>query len=84
MIKVFLRKRRHVRFVHIRLYARKYEILNKSLKMNIFFGLNNILNEKYASQILINASGFGGNAPRYYYPGNPINYYTGININYNF
>jgi len=33
MIKVFLRKRRHVRFVHSRLYDLKYEILNKSLKM---------------------------------------------------
>jgi len=33
MIKIFLRKRRHVRFVHSRLYDLKYEILNKSLKM---------------------------------------------------
>ncbi|WP_298500029.1 TonB-dependent receptor [uncultured Algibacter sp.] len=58
--------------------------LNKTLKLNIYFGLNNVLNEKYASQILINASGFNGNAPRYYYPGNPVNYYSGINFNYNF
>lgn len=58
--------------------------LNKNLKLNIFIGINNIFDEAYASQILINASSFGGNAPRYYYPGNPVNYYTGININYAF
>lgn len=58
--------------------------LNKKLKLNAFFGLNNIFDVHYASQILINATGFGGSAPRYYYPGNPINYYTGININYIF
>jgi len=58
--------------------------LNKKLKLNTFLGLNNIFDTHYASQILINASGFGGSAPRYYYPGNPVNYYTGININYIF
>jgi iron complex outermembrane receptor protein len=46
--------------------------------------LNNIFDEDYASQILINATGFGGNAPRYFYPGNPTNYYAGINMNYIF
>lgn len=58
--------------------------LNKKLNLNAFLGINNIFDEHYASQILINASGFGGNAPRYYYPGNPVNYYTGISFNYNF
>ncbi|MFI1745607.1 TonB-dependent receptor family protein [Thalassobellus sediminis] len=58
--------------------------LNKKLKFNLYIGINNIFNETFASQILINASGFGGNAPRYYYPGNPINYYTGLNLNYIF
>ena len=58
--------------------------LNKKLKLNIFLGLNNIFDVQYASQILINASGFGGSAPRYYYPGNPLNYFTGINLNYIF
>ncbi|GAB1856931.1 TonB-dependent receptor [Flavobacteriaceae bacterium MHTCC 0001] len=58
--------------------------LNQNLNINSFIGINNIFNETYASQILINASGFGGNAPRYYYPGNPINYYTAIALNYVF
>ncbi|NMH88618.1 TonB-dependent receptor [Flavivirga sp. Y03] len=57
---------------------------NKKLNFNLFLGINNIFDETYASQILINASGFNGNAPRYYYPGNPLNYYTGMNINYVF
>ncbi|MDP5157100.1 MAG: TonB-dependent receptor [Flaviramulus sp.] len=58
--------------------------LSKYLKMNIFLGINNIFNEKYASQILINATSFGSSAPRYYYPGNPSNYFTGFNLNYLF
>ena len=56
----------------------------EKLKFNAFFGLDNVFDEEYASQILINARGFGGNAPRFFYPGNPINYYTGINANYSF
>jgi iron complex outermembrane receptor protein len=58
--------------------------INKKLNFKIYLGINNIFEETYASQILINASGFGGSSPRYYYPGNPVNYYTGININYIF
>ena len=58
--------------------------LNKKLILNVFFGINNIFDEVYASQILINAAGFGGNAPRYFYPGNPINYFSGINLQYTF
>ena len=58
--------------------------LNESFVMNTFFGINNFTNQSYASQILINASSFGGNQPRYYYPGEPINYYLGIRLNYTF
>lgn len=56
----------------------------KKVILNLYYGLNNIFNEQYASQILINTSGFGTSAPRYYYPGNPINQYGGINISYEF
>ena len=55
-----------------------------ALRLDTFFGLNNIFNVDYASQVLINATGFGGAAPRYYYPGNPINYFSGIRLNYEF
>lgn len=33
MIKVYFKKKRHLRFVHSRLYELKYEMLNMSLKM---------------------------------------------------
>ena len=76
------------------LYSDDYSLTNlkigyvfkflKEIEINAFFGVNNLFNEKYASQILINASSFGGNAPRYFYPGNPVNYFTGINLNYVF
>jgi iron complex outermembrane receptor protein len=46
--------------------------------------LNNIFNEKYASMISVNAASFGGNLPRYYYPGLPTNFFLGVGITYNF
>ncbi len=49
---------------------------------NIYLGANNILDTQYASQLQINARGFGSTAPRYFYPGLPFNIYGGININY--
>jgi iron complex outermembrane receptor protein len=41
-------------------------------------------NEKYAASVLPNAVGFGGTAPRYYYPGNPRNYFGEVGVNYVF
>jgi iron complex outermembrane receptor protein len=61
-----------------------YKVAIKKIELGAFIGLNNIFDEEYASQLLINAGSFGGNAPRYFYPGNPLNYYTGIHINYSF
>jgi len=51
-----------------------------SLKANIYFGINNILDKHYASMVLINAPSFGNNLPRYYYPALPVNLYGGLNI----
>jgi iron complex outermembrane receptor protein len=47
-------------------------------------GVNNALDEKYAASILPNALGFGAVAPRYYYPGNPLNFYGGFSVSYVF
>lgn len=76
------------------IYSESYQLVNskigfksndlKKLQLDIFIGLNNVFNEKYASMLLINAGSFGGNAPRYYYPGEPSNYYTGATIKYRF
>jgi iron complex outermembrane receptor protein len=56
----------------------------KDLKANLQFGIQNSLDEQYAASILPNAVGFGNLAPRYFYPGNPRNYYGGISLNYQF
>ncbi len=50
--------------------------------MVLFMGVNNFLDEKYASMIQINARGFGGRAPRYFYPGLPRNYFGGVSLSF--
>ncbi|WP_420592846.1 TonB-dependent receptor family protein [Robiginitalea biformata] len=52
--------------------------LGRQIRAGLEFGVNNLTNTRYASSVLINATGFGGSAPRYYYPGNDRNYYMGI------
>ena len=59
-------------------------ILKDKLSIHAFLGVNNVFDTKYVSQLQVNATGFGGNAPRYYYAGNPVNFYTGIKIGYLF
>jgi iron complex outermembrane receptor protein len=56
----------------------------KSLKTELSTGINNATNTQYAASILPNAVGFGQAKPRYYYPGNPRNYYGGISLSYLF
>ena len=52
--------------------------LGSNFKIDVYGGVNNVADEMYASMLLVNAGGFGGRAPRYYYPGLPRNYYGGI------
>ncbi len=76
------------------LFSDSYQVVNvqagfkkeiyKYLTANISAGINNITNEKYASSILINATSFGNTAPRYFYPGEPLNFYTSLKVNYVF
>ncbi|WP_242204190.1 TonB-dependent receptor domain-containing protein [Aestuariivivens insulae] len=73
-------------------FGNSYEILfgkigfknniGKNFSYDLFLGMNNILNTKYASQLQVNATGFGGSMPRYFYPGLPFNVYGGINFTY--
>jgi iron complex outermembrane receptor protein len=58
--------------------------LFKVLRTELNAGVNNALDEKYSASILPNAVGFGSAQPRYFYPGNPINYYGGFSIFYIF
>jgi iron complex outermembrane receptor protein len=75
-------------------YSDEYQIINtqfgyqsntnNNFQYNFLVGINNLTNSKYASMLLINAGSFGGNKPRYYYPGNPVNYYTSLKLKYLF
>ncbi|MFZ0491162.1 MAG: TonB-dependent receptor, partial [Salegentibacter sp.] len=56
----------------------------KHLQLNFNAGVNNLLNEHYAASIVPNAVGFGGAAPRFYYPGDPRNYFAGFGFSYGF
>ena len=58
--------------------------LLKIIKTELSSGINNAFDKLYAANILPNAVGFGNALPRYYYPGNPRNYYGGISIAYVF
>lgn len=42
--------------------------------------VENLFNTQYASMLLINAPQFGNNAPRYYYPGLPRNFFLTLSI----
>jgi iron complex outermembrane receptor protein len=61
----------------------RFEIF-KGLSSHISAGVNNIADTKYASMVLVNATGFGGASPRYYYPGLPANYYGNVSFSYTF
>ncbi len=52
------------------------------LGIELNFGINNVFDTLYAQSVLINAGSFGGNEPRYFYPGNDRNYYGNISIRY--
>jgi iron complex outermembrane receptor protein len=56
--------------------------LGRRLALDLYAGINNLWDEKYASMVQINAAGFGGAPPRYFYPGLPRNYYGGVKVQY--
>ncbi|MDG1717117.1 MAG: TonB-dependent receptor, partial [Saprospiraceae bacterium] len=75
------------------IYSDAYSLLDmyisKTIAIRMFdigmsVGVNNLLDIDYASMILVNAGSFGGNAPRYFYPGLPINAFGSMSIRYNF
>ena len=57
-------------------YAGKF---NK-LKLELKGGIQNIFDIRYASMLAVNAPAFGNSLPRYYYPGNPRNYFVSVLI----
>ncbi len=71
-------------------YADAYKLFNAKIgwrralgnkwNLDIYAGVNNLLDEAYASMLQINA--FGAN-PRYFYPGLPRNFYGGATVRWN-
>ena len=75
------------------IYADAWQVVNitanykkswKQLELNFTASVLNLLDEQYASMVLINASSFGGQQPRYYYPAMPRNFATRISLKYQF
>ncbi|MGD1946032.1 MAG: TonB-dependent receptor family protein [Croceivirga sp.] len=58
--------------------------LGNHFGIGLNLGVNNLFNTNYAQSVLINAVGFGGAEPRFFYPGNGRNYFAGIQLNYRF
>jgi len=53
-----------------------------SWSLGLVAEIENLLDIDYASMVAVNASAFGGNAPRYYYPGLPINGRMTLQLSY--
>lgn len=49
-------------------------------RLEIKGGIQNVFDVHYASMLAVNALGFGNSLPRYYYPGNPRNYFLSVLI----
>lgn len=73
------------------IYSSKYGLLNTSIQykknwgkiyLKVLAAANNVTDEHYSSMVLINASSFGSRAPRYYYPGTPINFSFKLKLSY--
>lgn len=56
--------------------------ISNHFTLGIDFGINNLFDKVYAQSVLINTQGFGGNEPRYFYPGDERNYYGSLKLGY--
>ena len=61
--------------LHLRVGA---QLDNVRRGLRIYAGCNNVFDTLYASMVQVNAGGFGGNLPRYFYPGLPRYIYFGV------
>ncbi|WP_036380464.1 TonB-dependent receptor [Muricauda sp. MAR_2010_75] len=58
--------------------------LSNHISLGVHAGINNVFDTNYAQSVLINATGFGGAQPRFFYPGNGRNYFVGVRLGYLF
>ncbi len=56
--------------------------LGRKLAVGLDAGINNLFDKPYAASVLINAVGFGGSEPRYFYPANGRNVYARLEVTY--
>jgi len=56
----------------------KYTGTRRLLNFEIKGGVQNIFDISYAAMLAVNAPAFGTSQPRYYYPGNPRNYFVSV------
>lgn len=56
--------------------------LSDRFTFGVDFGINNLFDKVYAQSVLINTQGFGGNEPRYFYPGDARNFYGILQLGY--
>jgi iron complex outermembrane receptor protein len=56
----------------------KYSGKLKNVALEIKGGVQNLFDLNYAAMLAVNAPSFGGNLPRYYYPGDPRNFYFSV------
>jgi iron complex outermembrane recepter protein len=56
----------------------KYSGKLKKIHLEIKGGAQNIFDKKYVSMLAVNAPAFGNSLPRYYYPGEPLNFYFSV------
>jgi iron complex outermembrane receptor protein len=47
-------------------------------------GVQNVTNTRYAAMVQVNATAFGSQLPRYYYPGLPRNAYLEVRVKRSF
>ncbi|MGM0620905.1 MAG: hypothetical protein ACQETJ_07670, partial [Bacteroidota bacterium] len=49
-----------------------------NVKLELKAGIQNIFDVHHAAMLAVNAPSFGDSLPRYYYPGNPRNYFVSV------
>jgi iron complex outermembrane receptor protein len=54
----------------------------RKLDFDLYGGIQNLGDEKYASMLMINALPVAGRPPRFFYPGLPRNYFAGLSVQY--
>ena len=59
-------------------------VLGKHLALNLYAGIDNVLNERYSSIVALNAVGYAGAQPAYFLPSPGRSGYGGLNVKWNF